>query len=92
MLYIRCIEPPSPEVAIVCVVVILLLSYLLSSEPKMVNPRHDSVSSITPAKESWTIIARVVHLWFVSDFSKQKLPFSMEMVLQDDKVAWFISF
>lgn len=45
--------------------------------------RHDSISSITPAKETWSVAVRVVRLWFVSDFSKQKLPFSMEMVLMD---------
>lgn len=48
--------------------------------------RNDPVSAISPAKESWSIIVRVVRLWFFSDFNKQNIPFSMEMVLMDDKV------
>lgn len=49
--------------------------------------RQDLISAISPAKESWSIIARVVRLWFVADLNKQKIPFSMEMVLMDEKVG-----
>ncbi|CAJ2651720.1 unnamed protein product [Trifolium pratense] len=48
-------------------------------------PKHDSISEITPAKENWNIIVRVVRLWYVKDMAKDKLPFSMEMVLMDAK-------
>lgn len=52
----------------------------------MMANRNDPISAISPAKELWSIIVRVVRLWFVSDFNKQNIPFSMEMVLMDDKV------
>ncbi|CAJ2673547.1 unnamed protein product [Trifolium pratense] len=48
-------------------------------------PKHDAISEITPAKENWNIIVRVVRLWYVKDMAKDKLPFSMEMVLMDAK-------
>ncbi|TKY64066.1 hypothetical protein E2542_SST13956 [Spatholobus suberectus] len=47
---------------------------------------HDLISAINPMKESWTIKASVVRLWFVFDLNRQGLPFFMEMVLMDEKV------
>ncbi|XP_068486510.1 uncharacterized protein [Phaseolus vulgaris] len=37
------------------------------------------VKDVNPQSENWILIARVVRLWFVSDFKKTKFPFSMEM-------------
>ncbi|XP_027927578.1 replication factor A protein 1-like [Vigna unguiculata] len=42
-----------------------------------------SLQELNPEKESWNIVARVVRLWFVEDYTKGKSPFSMEIVLQD---------
>ncbi|XP_068492261.1 uncharacterized protein [Phaseolus vulgaris] len=41
------------------------------------------VKDVNPQSENWILIARVICLWFVSDFKKTKFPFSMEMVIQD---------
>jgi hypothetical protein len=49
-------------------------------------PKHDSISDISPAKENWNLIGRVVRLWYVKNTVKDKLPFSIEMVLMDSKV------
>ncbi|XP_068477222.1 uncharacterized protein [Phaseolus vulgaris] len=43
----------------------------------------NSVKDVNPQSENWILIARVIRLWFVSDFKKTKFPFSMEMVIQD---------
>ncbi|KAK2359764.1 ATP-dependent DNA helicase PIF1 [Trifolium repens] len=48
-------------------------------------PKHDSISDISPAKENWNLIVRVVRLWYVKNTVKDKLPFSIEMVLMDSK-------
>lgn len=45
------------------------------------------ISEITPSKESWSIMGKIVRLWVVTDFVKHKIPFSVEMVLIDDKVV-----
>jgi len=45
-----------------------------------------SLQELNLEKESWNIIARVVRLWFVEDYTKGKSPFSMDIVLQDKKV------
>ncbi|XP_068466545.1 uncharacterized protein [Phaseolus vulgaris] len=37
------------------------------------------VKDVNPQSENWILIARVIRLWFVSDFKKTKFPFSMEM-------------
>ncbi|XP_027915038.1 uncharacterized protein LOC114174397 [Vigna unguiculata] len=42
-----------------------------------------SLQELNPEKESWNIVARVVRLWFVKDYTKGKSPFFMEIVLQD---------
>lgn len=44
------------------------------------------ISEITGGKDSWSILAKVVRLWVVSDLSKHKIPFSIEMVLIDEQV------
>jgi len=45
-----------------------------------------SLQELNPEKESWNIVARVVRLWFVKDYTKGKSPFFMEIVLQDKEV------
>jgi len=47
-----------------------------------------SLQELNPEKESWNIVARVVRLWFVEDYTKGKSPFSMEIVLQDKEVLY----
>jgi len=42
---------------------------------------HTLLTRTQPEKESWNIVARVVRLWFVEDYTKGKTPFSMEIVL-----------
>jgi len=52
-----------------------------------VIPKHThSLQELNHEKESWKIVARVVRLWFVEDYTKGKTPFSMEIVLQDKEV------
>jgi len=46
-----------------------------------------SLQELNPEKESWNILARVVRLWFVEDYTKGKTPFSVEIVLQDQEVS-----
>ncbi|ESW18140.1 hypothetical protein PHAVU_006G016100 [Phaseolus vulgaris] len=46
------------------------------------NQRH-SVIDVTSAKENWNIVVRVIRLWFVTDLAKSKIPFSIELILQD---------
>ncbi|QCD92785.1 replication factor A1 [Vigna unguiculata] len=56
---------------------------------KFLNNRK-SLQELNPEKESWNIVARVVRLWFVEDYTKGKSPFSMEIVLQDKEESTFI--
>jgi len=44
------------------------------------------VIDVTPAKENWNIVVRVMRLWFVTDLAKSKIPFSMELILRDKEV------
>jgi len=44
------------------------------------------VIDVTLAKENWNIVVRVIRLWFVTDLAKSKIPFSMELILQDKEV------
>ncbi|QCE00615.1 Replication factor A [Vigna unguiculata] len=48
-----------------------------------VQKQTQNVSQVTPDKENWNIIVRVIRSWFVPDFTKQRCPFSMELVIQD---------
>ncbi|QCD82324.1 hypothetical protein DEO72_LG2g2659 [Vigna unguiculata] len=57
-----------------------------------VQKQTQNVSQVTPEKENWNIIVRVIRSWFVPDFTKQRCPFSMELVIQDKEVATFILF
>lgn len=54
-------------------------AYLLS---EMCN-KCDSIFEISLEKKTWTIMAKVIRLWLVADFTKQKIPFSMKLVLMD---------
>jgi len=51
-----------------------------------VQTKRHNVSEVTLAKENWNIIVKVIRSWFVPDFSKQRYPFSMELVIQDKQV------
>lgn len=50
------------------------------------------ISEISHAKENWNILAKIVRLWLVRDFTKHKIPFSIEMVLMDEHILPFFSF
>ena len=38
------------------------------------------MKDVNPQSEDWILIARVIRLWFVSDFKKTKFLFSMEIL------------
>lgn len=46
-------------------------------------PRSDNISEISPVKESWSIVVRIVRAWFVRDVIRDAHPFSLDMVLMD---------
>jgi len=48
--------------------------------------QSQSVSEVSPQKENWNIIVKVIRSWFVPDFNKQRCHFSMEFVIQDKEV------
>ncbi|KEH19553.1 animal RPA1 domain protein [Medicago truncatula] len=49
------------------------------------STKHDFISNVSPRKQSWTLVVRVVRAWFGQDYKNKKLPFSMELVLMDRK-------
>ncbi|XP_039682987.1 replication protein A 70 kDa DNA-binding subunit-like [Medicago truncatula] len=49
------------------------------------SAKHDFISNVSPRKQSWTLVVRVVRAWFGQDHKNKKLPFSMELVLMDRK-------
>jgi len=51
-----------------------------------VQKQTQNVSQVTPEKENWNIIVRVIRSWFFPNFTKQRCPFSMELVIQDKEV------
>lgn len=50
----------------------------------------DPLSDIVPGRESWRIKVRVVRIWEVPSFLKPGEANSLELVLIDDKVGWFV--
>ena len=44
------------------------------------STKHDFIFDVSPRKQSWTLVVRVVRAWFFQDYKNKKLPFSMEMV------------
>jgi len=57
-----------------------------------VQKQSQNVSEVTPEKENWNIIVRVIRSWFVPDFSKQRCSFSMELVIQEKEVIILLIF
>jgi len=53
----------------------------------VIQKHTHSLQELNPEMESWNILARVVRLWFVEDYTKGKTPFFMEIVLQDQEVS-----
>jgi len=51
-----------------------------------VQKQSQKLDEVNPEKENWNIIVRVISSWFVPDFSIQRCPFSMELVIQDKEV------
>ncbi|KEH43498.1 animal RPA1 domain protein [Medicago truncatula] len=49
------------------------------------STKHNFISNVSPRKQSWTLVVRVVRAWFGQDYKNKKLPFSMELVLMDRK-------
>ncbi|KAL6521833.1 hypothetical protein OROGR_018402 [Orobanche gracilis] len=60
------------ETVAICLVTVMALQF-------------DDVSAICPSKESWKIAVKVVRLWTTQSFNGGKFPFTLEMVLIDDK-------
>jgi len=56
------------------------------------STKHDFISDVSPRKQSWTLVVRVVHAWLVQDYKNKKLPFSIELVLMDRKVLFSYRF
>ncbi|XP_058755319.1 uncharacterized protein LOC131628499 [Vicia villosa] len=54
----------------------------------MAAGKYDYVNNITPGKESWGIVVRVVRLWFVPDMNSKQNLYAMEMVLMDEHVVF----
>ena len=50
-------------------------------------PRSDNISEISPVKESWSIVVRIFHAWFVRDVNRDAHLFSLDMVLMDAFVS-----
>ncbi|XP_045797898.1 replication protein A 70 kDa DNA-binding subunit E-like [Trifolium pratense] len=48
-------------------------------------PKYNSISEISPSKETWNVLVRIVRMWFVKDMKRDALPYSLEMVLMDKK-------
>jgi len=66
---------------------LISLIFLIPSTMSVIQKHTHSLQELNPEKESWNILARVVRLWFVEDYTKGKTPFSMEIVLQDQEVS-----
>jgi len=67
---------------------IYILSYFCNFfllQRKM-STKHDFISNVSPRKQSWTLVVRVVRAWFVQDYKNKKLPFLMKLVLMDRNV------
>jgi len=43
-----------------------------------------TISEISTEKTFWNLKAKVIRLWKISDFNRNTLPFSTEMVLMDE--------
>lgn len=43
----------------------------------------DPISAINTSKPSWSVRAKIIRKWVVSDFQRPNVPFSVEMVLLD---------
>ncbi|MCI47792.1 replication factor A protein [Trifolium medium] len=48
----------------------------------------DWLADISPGKESWRIIVRVIRLWKVAAFQNPCEPYTLEMVLLDFNVSF----
>ncbi|XP_057418499.1 uncharacterized protein LOC130712695 [Lotus japonicus] len=47
--------------------------------------RIDDLAKVDASKETWTIVAKVSHLWLSPSLYGSKLPFSLDMILMDGK-------
>ncbi|AES81982.2 animal RPA1 domain protein [Medicago truncatula] len=43
------------------------------------STKHNFISNVSPRKQSWTLVVKVVRAWFGQDYKNKKLPFSMEL-------------
>ena len=74
--------------------VVLLLFHILllvlAERSVAMAPRSvDNISEISPVKESWTIVVRIVRVWLVRDVNRDTHPFSLDMVLMDALASLF---
>jgi len=58
----------------------------------IVQKQSHSIAKVNLEKENWNIIARVLRLWFIQDYTKSKYPFSMKIVLNNKEVMQYKSF
>jgi len=50
---------------------------------------YDSVASITAEKKTWRIQVKIIRMWTIPGLPNSRQPFSVEMVLMDDKVVFY---
>ncbi|AES97560.1 transmembrane protein, putative [Medicago truncatula] len=43
------------------------------------STKHNFIFNVSPRKQSWTLVVKVVRAWFGQDYKNKKLPFSMEL-------------
>lgn len=70
------------------ILLLVITKVSLAMAPRSV----DNISEVSPVKESWTIVVRIVRAWFVRDVNRDAHPFSLDMVLMDASVRLFLIF
>lgn len=50
-------------------------------------PNHDFVSAVSTRKQTWSLIVWVLRLWYLGGSVEGKLPYSLELVLMDQKAS-----
>jgi hypothetical protein len=56
------------------------------------STKHDFISDVSPRKQSWTLVVRVVRAWFVQDYKNKKTTIFYEVGSNGSKGTFFIPF
>jgi len=54
--------------------------------------KHGFISDVSPRKQSWTLVVRVVRDWFVQDYKNKKTTIFHRVGFNGSKGTFFISF